>query len=197
MSRSNRAIAVVGNPGTGKSTILNGLIGDPVFKSGISMGTGLTTQLQGYLVGGTIYYDTPGLNDVEKRKEAGAELDKLLQAKVSLKLIFVVTVRSGRVNPEDATMISLVLDAITSVNTNNRFGVIINQSSPAFLKNMNSDSRVEAMIRSQITGSRYTSHWEYVPFDANFVDAKDQGLVSPAISKLIKNLPETRPSGAA
>lgn len=196
MNPTKSAIAIVGNPGTGKSTILNGLIGEPVFKSGISMGTGMTTHLQGHIVGDTTYYDTPGLNDVEKRKEAGVELDKLLEAKVSLKIIFVVTVQNGRVTPEDAATISLVLDAITSVETNDRFGVIINQASLAFIKNMTEDPRVEAMVRSQITGSRHTSFWEYIPFDLNFVDAKDQGLISPAIVRLLNKVPETRPSGA-
>jgi GTPase Era involved in 16S rRNA processing len=35
----------VGKPGTGKSTLLNALIGKPVFRSGIKFGTGLTSSL--------------------------------------------------------------------------------------------------------------------------------------------------------
>ena len=35
---------LIGNPGTGKSTILNGLIGRLAFKSGVSYGSGMTYQ---------------------------------------------------------------------------------------------------------------------------------------------------------
>ncbi len=39
-------ILLVGNPGTGKSTLLNSLVGSAVFKSGVTFGEGLTTYLQ-------------------------------------------------------------------------------------------------------------------------------------------------------
>ena len=39
------SIIVIGNPGAGKSTILNGLAGEVLFESGISIGDGLTYQL--------------------------------------------------------------------------------------------------------------------------------------------------------
>lgn len=39
-------ILFVGNPGTGKSTLLNSLVGSAVFKSGVSFGGGLTSYLQ-------------------------------------------------------------------------------------------------------------------------------------------------------
>lgn len=36
---------VIENPGVGKSTILNGLLGGPLFRSGLSFGRGMTYQL--------------------------------------------------------------------------------------------------------------------------------------------------------
>ncbi len=49
-------ILFVGNPGTGKSTLLNSLIGSVQFKSGISYGGGLTSCLQWHDHSGIRYY---------------------------------------------------------------------------------------------------------------------------------------------
>eukprot|EP00579_Thalassiosira_antarctica_P030714 CAMPEP_0202030366 /NCGR_PEP_ID=MMETSP0905-20130828/64459_1 /ASSEMBLY_ACC=CAM_ASM_000554 /TAXON_ID=420261 /ORGANISM="Thalassiosira antarctica, Strain CCMP982" /LENGTH=185 /DNA_ID=CAMNT_0048594163 /DNA_START=150 /DNA_END=707 /DNA_ORIENTATION=+ len=54
------------NPGTGKSTLLNGLLGKAAFESGISSGQSLTTVLQWEETSnGDSYANTPGLSDVK------------------------------------------------------------------------------------------------------------------------------------
>jgi hypothetical protein len=45
-------LLMLGNPGTGKSTLLNALIGKVVFRSGVSFGRGMTLQFQLYRQGG-------------------------------------------------------------------------------------------------------------------------------------------------
>lgn len=54
---------MIGNPGTGKSTILNCLLGRPAFQSGISYGSGMTYQFDVVEDGSHKYMDTPGLSD--------------------------------------------------------------------------------------------------------------------------------------
>lgn len=46
MSLSKQHVVFVGNPGVGKSTLLNSLVGSAVFKSGLSTGSGLTQSFQ-------------------------------------------------------------------------------------------------------------------------------------------------------
>ena len=65
------SIVAIGNPGAGKSTILNGIAGAILFKSGISFGEGLTYQLDEKENSRGKFLDTPGLADNARREEAG------------------------------------------------------------------------------------------------------------------------------
>lgn len=67
----------MGNPGTGKSTLLNSLIGRVVFRSGVSIATGLTSHVQWHEHEGVMYGDTPGLADVTHRTQAAREISKV------------------------------------------------------------------------------------------------------------------------
>jgi len=76
----------VGNPGTGKSTIMNGLAGKAVFKAEPSFsGSGVTFQFDIAEVPGVgLLMDTPGLADVEMKKKASeaitsAKTERFLQ----------------------------------------------------------------------------------------------------------------------
>ena len=60
----------IGNPGVGKSTILNGILMEARFKSGFSPGKGLTSVLQCEEKNGKIYVDTPGLADEKQQKKS-------------------------------------------------------------------------------------------------------------------------------
>jgi ribosome biogenesis GTPase A len=65
----------VGNPGTGKSTLLNGILGEAKFKAGINI-SGITTKFQWEIVlyGGIDFADTPGLAHIKSREQAGEEI---------------------------------------------------------------------------------------------------------------------------
>ena len=84
------SIIAIGNPGCGKSTTLNYLAQQVLFKSGSSFGTGLTYQLDKRTVLLTIdgktaqitFCDTPGLNDARKRIAAGEAISKALKVRI-------------------------------------------------------------------------------------------------------------------
>ena len=83
-------IIAVGNPGCGKSTTLNYLAKQVLFKSGPSIGTGLTYELDkkatsvkmknGEMAQIT-FCDTPGLNDAGKRVAAGEAISEVLKVR--------------------------------------------------------------------------------------------------------------------
>lgn len=102
----------VGNPGVGKSTIINSLLEERVTHSGISAGVGLTQKLQHFERDQITYLDTPGLADSKIRSEAGEEIEKALKLNGQYRLFLVITLSSGRIRPEDINTINRVMDAI-------------------------------------------------------------------------------------
>ena len=133
---------VIGNPGTGKSTILNGLIGEAIFKSGISYGKRMTFQLfqfDKHKVGMHTYMDTPGLADPELRKQAAAAITEALKQEGYYKIFFVMTLQNGRVKAEDVTTMKLVLDAAPVSD----FGIIINQVPPKQYRDLTENPKGE------------------------------------------------------
>jgi len=125
------SVIAVGNPGVGKSLFLNILIGAHKFKSGITIGKGLTYQLDEHESdSGEKFLDTPGLNDVAMREAAGEAISKGLKNGGVFKVLFFVSEKNGRVDPQDAATMKLVLDAAPEIwqdQISPKYGVIVNQ----------------------------------------------------------------------
>jgi len=194
-------IALVGNPGAGKSTILNGLAGSAIFKSGLAIGAGLTTVLQKHecVTEGKstlTLFDTPGLADIQRKTQAGEEIDKVLSEGLSIKIAFVVTLEKGRAKPDDAMTIRLVLEAIKSIDVNDMFGVILNQLSKPVMDKLEEEKENYAMLRKNLTGEFRTSHWIAVQVDPELTDKSNGMLMNDEVLKFFSLLPETKPPDA-
>ena len=89
----------VGNPGSGKSTLatlqairLTGKVGQ-YFESGVAMVDGLTVLSKPVdCGGGNFVLDTPGLDDVSKRKAAGEEIGKALRTGGNFKIMVIFSI---------------------------------------------------------------------------------------------------------
>ena len=136
-SKFDTMIIAIGNPGAGKSTFLNALAGETVFKSGINIGSGLTYQLDVKINDKGKFLDTPGLADEELRKEAGKAISDGLRKNGLYKIMFFITEQNGRVNSQDATTLKLVLDAAPDIGQN--YGVIVNMVGKKVLKKLENE----------------------------------------------------------
>jgi len=124
MTRVN--IVMAGNPGKGKSTILNGLTQQPLFKAGVSKtGLGITEVLQVKEFEGRFYIDTPGLDSPVNREKCAQEIRKALQKTGLYFICFVITLEAGRTYSADVTTIKLILDAAEQVKSN--YSIIVNK----------------------------------------------------------------------
>jgi len=120
-------VILVGNPGVGKSTILNSLMGEARFRSGVSA-SGVTEILQSQDFMGIKYVDTPGLDEYKKRKQAGEEIERALKQNGSMKLIFICVTEGGRVRSSDLATIDIVLGAFREgFKKNIRYGILVNK----------------------------------------------------------------------
>ena len=117
---------VLGNPGTGKSSIMNALAGDALFESGLptSFGHGLTYNLNKLGRNGIEYIDTPGLADKLLRERAARDISDELKKGGHYKILFVIRQQYGRPVEEDITTAKLILEAAPEIKSN--FGIIIN-----------------------------------------------------------------------
>ena len=128
-------IIAIGNPGAGKSALLNSLGGQLLFESGVNIGRGKTYRLDERKNERGHFLDTPGLADEELRKAAGKAISEGLRMGGQFKVLFFVTEQSGRVLLQDATTIQLIHDAAPEIG--DEYGIIVNMVSKGVLKKLN------------------------------------------------------------
>ena len=144
------SIIAIGNPGAGKSTILNALAGQILFKSGISFGHGLTYELNKASNNRGTFYDTPGLADDTYRQAAGEAIRDALREGGPFKLLFFVMTEAGRVVRQDITTLRLVLDAAPEIGNN--YGIIINKVPQNVAKGLENPNNGKMFLTKLFTG---------------------------------------------
>lgn len=116
----------IGNPGTGKSTLINGLCGEVVMDARVSFtGRGITYKFNSRMVDGVgRVMDTPGLADDDLKHQAAKAIEQALKSGGFFRIFFVLTEVSGRIRPEDKTTMKLILDAAPTLT---RYSIIVNK----------------------------------------------------------------------
>ncbi|CAN8062305.1 unnamed protein product [Agarophyton chilense] len=185
-------VIVAGNPGVGKSFILNCILGSPVFKSGVAFGSGLTTALNSKTIDGVRYSDTPGLNDVKISRKAAREISKAFRKGGRIKLFFVTTLEAGRLRLDDVTTMKVILDAIrdAKVDPNKKFSVIFNKCEPEELeciKNIKTRAKIEVALMESVPAGRIC----YMPYLEDV--AGKQSMLVKKNKSVFKKLVEEAP----
>ena len=167
----------IGNPGTGKSTLLNGLLGKAAFESGISSGQGLTTVLQWEETSnGDSYADTPGLSDVKLSEQAALEITKALKSGDGhYKLVFVMKDDEGRIRPDDLVTMNLVLDALQNIDADVQYAIIVNKVETGVLEKLRVDRDACTQFLSAL-GGKYSTPYVHLYERVETLVSKSNGV---------------------
>ena len=90
-----------------------------MFESGISIGTGLTFQLDQKMIWLNeivLIMEPPGLSNIKQRNQAAKAIENALEIGGQYKIVFVVTLEAGRLKPDDIATINVVLKNIPKIN---------------------------------------------------------------------------------
>jgi len=181
----------VGNPGVGKSTLLNGLAGKAVFHAGVSYGKGMTQVLSVRKTCGGTLVDTPGLADAETFKMAAKEIETALKLEKTYKVAFVVTIEAGRVRPDDLYTMQQVLKAASQIKD---YGIVLNKLPKVVYGRMTAEPmtpeffKVRGVIIAALKGANVPSTDKYLALPYNEdLESVDDELPCPNITAALSN----------
>jgi GTPase SAR1 family protein len=171
--RENRLF--LGNPGTGKSTLINCLVGQRVFDSGVNWGGGLTQEYQKYVRDNIAYMDTPGLADRAIVRQAAEAIQTALSDPGTYKLFFMVRLQNGRVVSDDLATIERVLDSIDMRDI--PFAILINNLGPRQYATMMRQGEEFKQVATLINSGKYTTPYIYFIPSFSALDEQDNEII--------------------
>lgn len=134
--------------------------------------------------------DTPGLEDAEMRKQAAEAITMALRKNGCYQVVFVVTLESGRMRPQDVTVINLVLKSAIEIR---HYGVIFNKLSNGLCKKINASNEDKAKLVAQVTlqeGDNIALPFPlFLPDIGELEDKDDVTADVPALKTFMQKLP--------
>lgn len=108
----------------------------------------MTFELNQTQLGETTFIDTPGFFDVTMKKQAAEAISKALKQNAWYRVVFVVTLESGRVRPQDVAFLNIVLESAPEID---RYGVIFNKLSDNVIGKMELDPEIKYKLISEVS----------------------------------------------
>lgn len=144
-------VMMIGNPGRGKSALLNAYSKQCLFTSGPSSDCfGVTKQLGKGWADNRLFLDTPGVADAEEgaRERASAAIFQALLQGGTFQVFTVVELIAGRAFPEDLSTIAVVREACRDLE-DFKFCIIVNKCPPQLMGDVDRQMQIAAFLKEQ------------------------------------------------
>ncbi|KAJ3032556.1 hypothetical protein HDU99_010920, partial [Rhizoclosmatium hyalinum] len=125
MTNTKLTYHIIGNPGSGKSTLINTVFQAHKCNSGDAKGRNTTETKACQMDDGNEIVDTMGLADLTMRKEAAEGITSSLKANQHMKVVFVI--EGTRLQAQDAQSVCDVIGSITIPHKDIHYGIILNK----------------------------------------------------------------------